>query len=259
MTDFFADLERHLVAAAATERRVRPPRPRAAPLLALAVTVAAVVALVIALPRGDTEVAGDREQAPRPPAGCHEPTDAAPPRAWSRTLAVLDRPATDAEREFGERLPRDLAEQGAYRRFARLARVVDGREYWLVPVQDARMMGAACEEDLDDLPGVCVYVVEPGGRGIVNCSMPAGIRTLNEWMGRSVQDGGRKALEIVGVMPNTVARMRMEDRDLGTRTFDVVGNVVVGRVPVEHGSELDYARWSYLDHAGREVAAAGGG
>jgi len=35
-----------------------------------------------------------------------------------------------------------------------------------------------------------------------------------------------------------------------TKTFDVVDNVVVGRVRLRN---LDNARWSYLDAAGREL------
>jgi hypothetical protein len=249
MTDFFAELEHHLVDAARRERRLRLP-----PGSVVAAAVVAVLAVVgiVAWPAADEREVAVPAPTPTPtqaPTGCDEPTDGAPPARWAATLAVLARPASEAERAFGQRLPAALAKQGAYRNFARLARVVDGREYWLVPVQNV-MLDGECPGPRQETQGVCLYIVEQGDGKLQNCSMPAGIRTLLEWTARPVQDGR----EIVGVMPNGVAMMRLDHPDLGRRTFDVVGNVVVGRVTVRDGYELDDARWTFLDAAGREVS-----
>jgi hypothetical protein len=63
--------------------------------------------------------------------------------------------------------------------------------------------------------------------------MPAGIRALLEWMARPVQDGR----EIVGVMPDGVARMRLDDPDPGRRTFDIVGrDLLAAHEPVRIGA-----------------------
>jgi hypothetical protein len=212
---------------------------------------------VVAVALGARPALDEREagvQAPTPMSvpkatGCVEPTDEAPPARWSHTLAVLAPPASETERAFGQQLPAALAEQGAYRNYARLARVVDGREYWLVPVKNVMLAGER-PGLRSETRGVCLYIVEHGGGTLQNCSMPAGIRALGEWMARPVK-GGR---EIVGVMPNGVATMRMDDPELGTRTFDVVGNVVVGRVEVRGRYDFDNARWSFFDASGRAVS-----
>ena len=247
MTDFFSDLERHLLDAARRERRARPP---IGAIVAAVAVVTAVLVVARTWPALEEREAGVQEPTPAPTStGCGEPTDGAPPARWSNTLAVLARPASEAERAFAQRLPAELAEQGAYRNHARLARVVDGREYWLVPVKNV-MLGGECPGSGQDVRGVCLYIVEHRNGTLQNCSMPAGVRTGLEWMARPVK-GGR---EIVGVMPNDVATLRMNDPALGTKTFDVVGNVVAGRLRVRGGDALDNAQWSYLDAAGREIS-----
>jgi hypothetical protein len=247
MTDFFAELEHHLVDAARRERRARL---RAGPLVAAAVIAVGVAVAIAAWPAADEREIGAQGPTPTPaPTGCAQPTDDAPPARWSDTLAVLARPASEVERAFAQRLPIALAEQGAYRNFARLARVVDGSQYWLVPVKNVMRYGE-CPGPRRETRGVCLYIVEAGNGKLQNCSMPAGIRTLLEWMARPLKGGH----EIVGVMPNGVATMRMHDPALGTRTFDVVGNVVVGRVRARDRFALDDARWSFFDARGREVS-----
>jgi hypothetical protein len=135
MTDFFAELEGHLHAAA--RRRARRGPRIVAMAAAAAVAVALAFAGLAAIDRGDPEVA-----APGPtPAPTTAGPCGAPPQAVLNQFAVLRRERQDFDQAADpllERLAQDFPGVGRPDRVwpeaGRMARSVNGNQIWLFPV-----------------------------------------------------------------------------------------------------------------------------
>jgi hypothetical protein len=267
MSDYFAELERHLVAAAERGDRRRAPtlRPRALVVAAAALAIAAAAVIAVPFVRDARETAGpspappavDREVLPSAPSGglapgegCMPPAGSEPQPRLLSLLGALRRPATAADRVLARRMPRELAVRGAYRGSARLAQTVEGRSYWLVPVEDA-IGGRGCAGAGAAPDGVCLYVSEDRAGELLLCTTPMAIRTLHELTLRKVGDS---EWELAGIMPDAVARMELDDPELGPIALEAIGNVVVARIGDDGSSPpIDDSRWRYLDSAGRRI------
>jgi hypothetical protein len=257
MTDFFTELERHLVAAAENDER-RPRRsPRAVAVMSAVVLAVAVIAVPLVRGVGDEGPAGEAPAPalPLPPSyglapgeGCMPGAAAEPPRSLTRLLGVLRRPAGPADRVLADRMPRTLADQLAYRDAARLARSAGDRHYWVVPVRYAILDGRGCAEHRrrTPQPGACLYVSERRAGEVLACSTAAALATGHELTARKV---GAATWELAGIMPDPVASLRQDDVVL-----DAAGSVVVGRLDGGGGvPPIDPAAWRYLDAGGREL------
>lgn len=256
MTDFFTELERHLVAAADRGERPRP-SPRAVGVMSAVLLLVAAIVIAVPLIR-EGGVAGDAPAPAVPPAlaggltpgeGCAPGAGAQPPRSLTRLLGVLRRPAGRADRVLAERMPRALALQLAYRDAARLARSVGDRHYWVVPVRYAILDGRGCAEHRrrPPQPGACLYVSRRHVGEVLACSTVAALASGHELTARKV---AAATWELAGIMPDPVASLRQDHVVLAA-----VGSVVVGRLDGRGDAPpIDPAGWRYLDAGGRELS-----
>lgn len=142
MTDFFADLESHLLDATEREnerrRRFRLPSLRPAPAIAFACTLALIVGIVALATSGNDERAASPQQQDEGwtsyPAAKACSTDGPAPDALIDGLAVFRREQKPSD-ELTPQMRSGLASQGVEQYWPQLARgsAEAGVRYWVVP------------------------------------------------------------------------------------------------------------------------------
>lgn len=182
MTDFYAELERHLHDAARRRARRRwlpAPAPRA--VFAVAVAAAAAIAIVASL--SAIVSGGEPEVAAPAPAPAAVTCDGPVPAVLTRTFSVLRRPPDRMPRELAARIGGDLPGGPMARVWTADARRVEHAHatYWVVPA-------ATGDCDGRPEPAMCVLFVHdeltmPG------CASVADVRDGNLAFGGKTGDG----------------------------------------------------------------------